>query len=106
MTPDAVTAPNYITMARLLDDFVLRTRHSAFPLVDFDGRPAGLVTLGQLRTVAPDQRDEVRVRDAACGMDDVTVARADERLLDVLPRLNNCSQGGCSSSTRTASSAS
>jgi hypothetical protein len=31
MTPDPVTAPADATVAQLLDDYVLATRHSAFP---------------------------------------------------------------------------
>lgn len=93
MTADPVTAPDYVTIRTLLDEFVLRTRHSAFPLVGFDGRPAGLVTLTQVRTVPAEQRDDTRARDVACALDDVAVAHPDERLLDLLPRMNSCGQG-------------
>lgn len=93
MTPDPVTAPDYITVRSLLEEYVLRTRHSAFPLVDFDGRPAGLVTLAQVRSVPSERRDDTRVRDVACPLADVPVARPDERLLDLLPRMRACGQG-------------
>lgn len=93
MTADPVTAPAHITVASLLDDYVLRTRHSAFPLVELDGRPAGLVTLDQVRGVPARDRDEVRVADVACSRDDIAAARPDDLLLDVLSVLNNCGQG-------------
>lgn len=93
MTRDPVTAPDYLTVRRLLDEYVVRTRHSAFPLVDFGDRPAGLVTLAQVRSVPHDQRDEVRVRDVACGLDGVVVAQPDDALLDLLPQLNSCAEG-------------
>ena len=93
MTPRPVTAPADATVAELLDDYVWRTRHSAFPLRDAAGRPAGLVTLGRLRDVRPEQRDRVRVADVACPMDEVVTAAPDDRLVDLLPRLNDCGDG-------------
>lgn len=93
MTPAPVTAPADITVASLLDDYVLRTRHSAFPLVDADGRPAGLVTLTQVRGVARDERDEVLVHTVACSRDDVATAGPDDPLLDVVTTLNQCGHG-------------
>lgn len=88
MTPDPVTAPADATVAEILDGYVLRTRHSAFPLRDARGRPAGLVTLGRLRTVPPEQRGTVRAAEVACPMGEVVTAAADDRLIDLLPRLN------------------
>lgn len=93
MTSDPVTAPEYVTVRALLDEYVLRTRHSAFPLVGLDGGPAGLITLAQVRSVAPEQRDDTRVRDVACPLEDVPLAHPNERLLDLLPRMTACGQG-------------
>lgn len=93
MTPDPVTAPDDITIRRLLDEYVVPTRYSAFPLVDRDQRPAGLITLSQVRAVPGGSRDEERVRDVACGMTDVLVAEPAAKLADVLPLLDGCAQG-------------
>lgn len=93
MTPDPVTAPADASVAQLLDDYVLATRHSAFPLRDRTGRVAGLVTLNRLRTVPPARRDVVPVAEVACPLDEVVRARPDERLVDLLPRLNDCGEG-------------
>lgn len=89
MTRDPVTAPAEATVSEILDDYVLRTRHSAFPLEDAAGCPAGLITLGRLRTVAPAARATVRAAEVACPIDKVVTATPDDRLVDLLPRLNS-----------------
>ena len=89
MTRDPVTAPAEATVSEILDDYVLRTRHSAFPLEDAAGRPAGLITLGRLRTVPPAGRATVRAGEVGCPMDEVVRAAPDDRLVDLLPRLNS-----------------
>lgn len=93
MTPDPVCAPAWLSVADLLDDYVLATRHSAFPVVDHAGRPAGLVTLQRVRQVPTGERSAVMVTAIACPMADVVTTTADERLVDLLPRLNGCADG-------------
>lgn len=93
MTRDPVTAPADVTVAQLLDDYVLATRHSAFPLRDRAGRIAGLVTLNRLRGVPADRRDTVRATAVACPVDEIVRARPEELLVDLLPRLNGCGDG-------------
>ena len=89
MTRDPVTAPAEATVSEILDDYVLRTRHSAFPLEDATGHPTGLITLGRLRTVPPGARATVRAGDVGWPMDEVVTAAPDDRLVDLLPRLNS-----------------
>lgn len=93
MTTAPVTAPDHVTVSTLLDDYVLRTRHSAFPLVGLSGRPVGLVTLDRLRRVPKDRRDHTLVRGVACRLDEMTTATPEEPLLDVLNRVHECGQG-------------
>lgn len=93
MTPAPVTAPDDITVASLLDDYLMRTRHSAFPLVDVAGRPTGLVTLPRIKAVPSADRDIVFVRDVACSREEMVTARPDDPVLDVVASLNRCSEG-------------
>lgn len=93
MTPDPLTAPADANVAELLDNYVLRTRHSAFPVRDATGRLAGLVTLDRLRTVPPERRVGTRVAEVACPMEDLATARPSDCLIDLLPHLNACGEG-------------
>jgi Zn-dependent protease len=61
---------------------------TAFPLVSFDGRPAGLLTLSQLAAVPADQYDTVRLRDIATPLAQVVTATADEPVAGLLGRLS------------------
>ena len=61
---------------------------TAFPLVDFDGRPAGLLTLSQLAAVPADQYDTVRLRDIATPLAQVVTTTAEEPVASLLGRLS------------------
>lgn len=74
MTPDPATVDHRHTVTELLEDHVLRTRHSAFPVTDDQGRPMGLVTLDRIRQLPADQRDVRRVADIARPIEEVPTA--------------------------------
>jgi Zn-dependent protease len=61
---------------------------SAFPLRDFEGHAAGLLTLSQLALVPPGQRDRLRLTDVATPVADVVTTTADEPLGQLLARLS------------------
>jgi CBS domain-containing protein len=60
---------------------------TAFPLRDFDGRPAGLLTLSQLATVPADRRESVRLSEVATPIAHVVTTTLDEPLNDLVARL-------------------
>jgi Zn-dependent protease len=60
---------------------------TAFPLRDFDGRPAGLLALSQLAAVPADRRDSVRLSDVATPLPYVVTTTSDEPLNDLVARL-------------------
>lgn len=93
MARDPVTVPPQATVAEVVDTHVLRYRFSTYPLTDEAGRLVGLATLNRIRAVAPDERGRTRLIDVACPPEQVPTARADEPLLDLLPRLAGCSDG-------------
>lgn len=86
MTPHPITAPADMSIADILDHYVLAHPCSAFPLVDVDGRLAGLLTLGHCKTVPASQRASTLARDVATALADVPTATPDEMLLPVLQR--------------------
>ncbi len=61
---------------------------SAFPLRDFEGHAAGLLTLSQLALVPPGQRDRLRLTDVATPVADVVTTSPDEPLGQLLARLS------------------
>jgi CBS domain-containing protein len=92
MTADPVTVPASYTVAQFLNDYRPWSRHSAFPVVD-DGQTVGLVTVRRINQVPAASRGRTALRDVACSMDEVARATPDEPVSDVLPRLNECSEG-------------
>ncbi len=88
MTREPLTVPGALTVAQLLDDYVLQHRHSAYPVVDSWGRAQGLVTLASIRGVSPEERASATLEQVAYPMQQLPVAGPSERLVDVLPRLS------------------
>jgi Zn-dependent protease len=60
----------------------------AFPLRDFDGHAAGLLTLSQLALVPAEHRDRLRLTDVATPAADVVTTTEDEPLGQLLARLS------------------
>jgi CBS domain-containing protein len=92
MTPDPITAPADITVDELLDTYVLRSRASAYPVLDGD-ELVGLVTLDRVRQVPPASRHGVSVRSIACPLDQVPTAAPATPLVDLLPPLVRSGEG-------------
>ena len=92
MTPEPVTAPDWLTVQAVIDDYVFVNRCSTFPLRGFDGAVSGIVTLRAIKRVPAERRADTRVRDIACPIEQVPVCAPEDDLAEVLPRLG----GGCS----------
>jgi Zn-dependent protease/predicted transcriptional regulator len=93
MTADPVTVPASATVNRFVHDLLPWLRHSAFPVVDDGGQAVGLVTVRRVNAVPADERDRTTLREVACPLADVARATPDEPVADLLPRLNECSDG-------------
>ena len=93
MTADPIQAPDYISVAELLDRFVFAYRHTTFPTQDLEGRLTGLVTLSAVKNVAVQARASTRVRDIACPREEVPTATPEDSLTSLLGRLGGCSEG-------------
>jgi len=93
MTPDPTTAPDDLSVEQFIEHYVFRHRHSTFPLVDRMGRPTGLVTLRRVKEVPAERRPSMRIGDLACPMDELAIARPDEPLEELLPRMASCADG-------------
>lgn len=93
MAPAPVVAPADISVQRLLDDYVFRYRHAAFPLVDADGTVRALATLDRCRQIAPAHRRETSAVSVSWPVEQVTIAAPGEPLLDVLRRCGDAAGG-------------
>lgn len=94
MTADPRSAPGEVTAEEFIERYLLGAPHSAYPVADPDGSIVGLVTLRQLRGVAPGRRATTTVREIALPLDRVPTAAPLEPLSAVIERL--AAAGHCS----------
>ncbi|GAB3233329.1 site-2 protease family protein [Glycomyces halotolerans] len=93
MSQDPDTAPGDANVEQFLHQTALLRRHSTFPLLDDAGRLEGLITLGRIKGVQPENRTTTRLRDIACPPDEVPHSTPEEPLADLLPRIGGCADG-------------
>ncbi len=87
MTARPHTAPGWITVDDFIQRYVLGDRHSAYPVADQSGTIVGLVTLRQLRDVAPARRASISVAEIALPLHAVPTATPQEPLTALLERM-------------------
>jgi Zn-dependent protease/CBS domain-containing protein len=93
MTAEPITVPPQLSVGQLLDDYALRFRCSAFPVVGPEGRLYGLVTLNQVRQLAPDRRTSTPIERIASPAARVPVVDAAEPLQEVLEEMRDAADG-------------
>jgi Zn-dependent protease len=85
MTPNPVTLPGWWTVAALIESMRAEPpRARVFPVVDFDGRPVGVVSLAQLAKVPEAARLGTRVQNAGRALDHTQLVSPDMRLTEAL----------------------
>ncbi|MFD5733750.1 site-2 protease family protein [Streptomyces sioyaensis] len=88
MSSPVTTGADWLTVQRFIDEVAVHSRHSALPLVDFDGRPSGVVQLRRLASVPAASRESLRVREVAIPLSQCAVAAPDELLSTALDRIS------------------
>ncbi|MFE7284062.1 site-2 protease family protein [Streptomyces noursei] len=86
MSSPVVTGADWLTVQRFIDELAVQTGHSAVALLDFEGRPSGLVQLRRLAAIPVAQRAELRVRDVATPLSQCAVAAPDDLLIEALEK--------------------
>jgi Zn-dependent protease/predicted transcriptional regulator len=86
MTANPRTARADLTVEEFVLRHALTSRVSSFPVVDIDGHLEGLVTLRRLRELPRERWKATTLSRAAVPLDELSVATADELLVDVLRR--------------------
>jgi Zn-dependent protease/CBS domain-containing protein len=93
MTPRPVTAPGTLTLTELLDDYVVPSHHSTFPVIGDDGTLVGLITMNRMKTVPASAWPTTRVRDVARPLADVPRPRSNDDAIDVLTAMSEAPDG-------------
>lgn len=84
MTPDPVTVPSDLTLAELVERFLLRHR-SSYPVVDA-GVVRGLIELSDVRRVPAERHASTSVADVMTPLERCAVAAPDDEAVEVLGR--------------------
>jgi len=84
MTFEPTVAPSWWTVDAFLDRIGRHEHHRVFPVVDFDGRPFGVVSLADLATLARDSRAVTRIADVCRPLADVPVVAPGDRLTGLI----------------------
>ncbi|MGN9765411.1 site-2 protease family protein [Micromonospora sp. SD12] len=92
MTPQPQTASGQMTVGDFVDHYLFAYRHTALPLTE-DDHPVGLVTLDRVRGIPAERRAATTLAEVACRADELVLARPDEPLNELLPRLSECADG-------------
>ncbi|MCA2219182.1 site-2 protease family protein [Jidongwangia harbinensis] len=85
MTAPAVCGYSGQSVAAFVSGVAARHPHRAYPVIDLDGRFAGLVLLGRLAALAPPRRAGTRLADVLVRPADVPVAGPDTPLTEAVP---------------------
>lgn len=88
MSSSVATGADWLTVQHFLDEVAVKSRHSVLPLLDFDGRPSGIVQVSRLAAVPAAQRETLRVREVSTPLSQCAVAAPDDLLSDALDRLS------------------
>ncbi|MFD5512049.1 site-2 protease family protein [Streptomyces sp. NPDC127051] len=87
MSSPVATGADWLSVRRFIDEVAVESRHSALPLLDFDGRPSGVVHVRGLARLPEAQREAVRVRDVATPLERCAVAAPGDLLGEALDAL-------------------
>jgi CBS domain-containing protein len=86
MSSPVVTAPDWLTAERLVEELPATGGHSVLPLVDFDGRVSGVLAVRRLSAVPAARRGQVRLRELAVPLARCLVAAPGDSLVETLGR--------------------
>ncbi|MGW8555098.1 site-2 protease family protein [Streptomyces tubercidicus] len=88
MSGPVATGADWLTVQRFIDEVAVHSPHSALPLLDFEGRPSGVVQLRRLASVPAADRETLRVREVAIPLSQCAVAAPDDLLTEALDKLS------------------
>jgi len=87
MTRNPETVHPDITIQQLMDDYFMRRRYAAYPVIEDGDHPVGMVTLQQVKAVPREEWPTRVVADVMTPSGEDLVVAVDERLSTVLEKL-------------------
>ncbi len=93
MTADPRTAPGTLTAQTFIEHYLVGARHSCYPVVGPDGSVLGMITLTQLRQIAPERRATSLLCDIAVPLNELATAMPSEPVTALLERLTKAPGG-------------
>lgn len=87
MSSPVATAPDWLTVERFMSEVAPHTAHPVLPLLDFEGRPSGVLQARRITALPRAQWPGLRLRDVAEPVSQVTLAAPEEYLDGVLDRV-------------------
>lgn len=81
------TVPFDMPLNRLVDDVFMRKRYVAFPVVDNEGLPLGIVALNQVKAIPREEWPHHTASDVMAPADESLVVHPDERMSQVMEKL-------------------
>ncbi|MET7620386.1 site-2 protease family protein [Streptomyces sp. NPDC005408] len=87
MSSPVTTGADWLTAQRFVDEVAVKSHHSAVPLLDFEGRPSGIVQIRRLAGIPAARREDLRVREVAIPLSQCTVAAPNDLLSEAVDRL-------------------
>ncbi|TJZ42319.1 CBS domain-containing protein [Streptomyces piniterrae] len=88
MSSPVDTGADWLTVQRFIDEVAVRARHSVLALLDFEGRPSGIVQVGRLAGIPGPRRETLRVREVATPLSQCAVAAPDDLLSEAIDKLS------------------
>ena len=92
MTRNPETVSYDLQLQELVNEYFLHRRYHSFPVLK-DGHPWGIVTLNQVKQVPREQWERLMVRDIIEPLNSSNIARPDEKILEVLQRMDKSKVG-------------
>jgi CBS domain-containing protein len=88
MTRDLVVAPRHLRLDDFIDHYVYRWGHTAYPVVNDQGRVEGLLTLRAIGAVPRNRWGQLTVADIATPLDQVMITSPTSAVGEVVATLN------------------
>jgi Zn-dependent protease len=93
MSRNPTVAPAELPVDLFVENYLTGQPYSAYPLIDGQGRPGGIVTANRVQAVPTGERASTRLADIACPPEGVPSVTPEAPLSSLLGRMDGCADG-------------